>query len=310
MIKKNNLIILNNLDYINVHKLDVKVFKNNLFSFDLTSDSCSKNFFDEVQQNFFDRELYNMKDLLIGISDSQFKTFFKNLGVDTPEVLNKTKSLKRMKGLTPLSRLSLYLARSGQKLKSTKLILNSFFEIINTLKLENWSSGILTDWRSINMLLTLSVVRNSKLNKLSDLKNFEISDNFLIKRGDLLKTNEFTINNILAQNFKKFNYLFSFYIYKVDKQIYKNSRGKSGKYTFVWKYLAPYKRNFLIMHWLSKEVRISSGKTLQERLDIVLKNFVFNTHSTWIWKIKKFSLNYVYYNLRRTLGETYKTSMK
>ena len=83
------------------------------------------------------------------------------------------------------------------------------------------------------MLLTLNVVRNSKLNKLSDLKNFEISDNFFIKRGDLLKTNEFTINNILTQNFKKFNYLFSFYIYKVDKQIYKNSRGKSGKYTFV-----------------------------------------------------------------------------
>jgi hypothetical protein len=27
--------------------------------------------------------------------------------------------------------------------------------------------------------------------------------------------------------------LFYFYIYKVDKQIYKNSRGKSGKYTFL-----------------------------------------------------------------------------
>jgi hypothetical protein len=27
--------------------------------------------------------------------------------------------------------------------------------------------------------------------------------------------------------------LFHFYIYKVDKQIYKNSRGRSGKYTFL-----------------------------------------------------------------------------
>jgi len=27
--------------------------------------------------------------------------------------------------------------------------------------------------------------------------------------------------------------LFHFYVYKVDKQIYKNSRGKSGKYTFL-----------------------------------------------------------------------------
>ena len=31
--------------------------------------------------------------------------------------------------------------------------------------------------------------------------------------------------------------MFSFYIYKVDKKIFKNTRGKSGKFTFIWKYI-------------------------------------------------------------------------
>jgi len=38
--------------------------------------------------------------------------------------------------------------------------------------------------------------------------------------------------------------IFSLYIYKVDKFIYKNTRGKSGKFTFIWKYITPYKRLF------------------------------------------------------------------
>ena len=59
-----------------------------------------------------------------------------------------------------------------------------------------------------------------------------------------------------------------------------------------------------------KEVRISTGKTLLDRVHSTLRNFIFNVNVTWIWKIKKFSLNYVYYNLRKTLGETYKTSMR
>ena len=156
------------------------------------------------------------------------------------------------------------------------------------------------------ILLNTTYTNPTFFKGLLKIQNFFISDQYKLKKNNLLKLNELTINEILFQNFKKFNYLFSFYIYKVDKQIYKNSRGKSGKYTFVWKYVAPYKRNFLILHWLTKEIRIAPGKTLQDRVDHVIHNFICNTHNTWIWKIKKFSLNYVYYNLRKTLGETYK----
>lgn len=37
----------------------------------------------------------------------------------------------------------------------------------------------------------------------------------------------------LIKNITQLFPLFNFYIYKVDKRIYKNTRGRSGKYTFI-----------------------------------------------------------------------------
>ena len=55
------------------------------------------------------------------------------------------------------------------------------------------------------------------------------------------------MRNVVLTNINKIDPIFSFYVYKVDKAIYKNSRGRSGKYTFIWKYLPPYKRRQLVL---------------------------------------------------------------
>lgn len=308
MINKTKLIFLPSIDYPNNLNSFSQLDENLFFDYKFYQDNYLPNLFNEVQNDNFTREEFDINYLLRNAAISQFKFFFKSLNTDTPEILNKTKSLKRLKGLTPLTRLSLHLARSGKKLKATKLILLSFSRLILKLKQQAYVTNY--DWRSLMVLLNTTYTNPKFFKGFLKIQNFFISDQYKLKRNTLQKLNELTINEILFQNFKKFNYLFSFYIYKVDKQIYKNSRGKSGKYTFVWKYVAPYKRNFLILHWLTKEIRIAPGKTLQDRVDYVIHNFISNTHNTWIWKIKKFSLNYVYYNLRKTLGETYKTSMR
>jgi hypothetical protein len=44
---------------------------------------------------------------------------------------------------------------------------------------------------------------------------------------------DFNVNRNLLLNLKKLEPIFLFYVYKVDKNIYKNTRGKSGKYTFI-----------------------------------------------------------------------------
>ena len=47
------------------------------------------------------------------------------------------------------------------------------------------------------------------------------------------KHNQISITRNILLNVKKLEPLFLFYVYKVDKNIYKNTRGKSGKYTFI-----------------------------------------------------------------------------
>jgi len=59
-------------------------------------------------------------------------------------------------------------------------------------------------------------------------------------------TINFNTYSIIFQNLVRFEPMFSFYIYKVDKKIFKNTRGKSGKYTFLWKFIPPYKRQFFV----------------------------------------------------------------
>jgi hypothetical protein len=121
---------------------------------------------------------------------------------------------------------------------------------------------------------------------------------------------DWNLDTLFFKNMYQMLPMFSFYIYKVDKKIYKNTRGKSGKFTFLWKYVAPYKRIMLVMHWLLKELRVKQGRSLNDRL-VVLLNTLFNTpEKTWVWRIRKFSHAYVYRNSRRTLAETYRTVTK
>jgi hypothetical protein len=48
-------------------------------------------------------------------------------------------------------------------------------------------------------------------------------------------------------------------------------------------------------------------KSINGRLDFLINQILFNVNSLWIYRIKKFSYNYVYYNCRNTLARTYRT---
>ena len=86
---------------------------------------------------------------------------------------------------------------------------------------------------------------------------------------------EWCVSESILRNVRAVEPLFSFYIYKVDKKIFKNTRGKSGKFTFIWKYVSKYKRANLVIFWLMKELRMNPGRTLYERLYATLNTIVF-----------------------------------
>lgn len=239
---------------------------------------------------------------------SEFKYFFSTFSVDVPQCFNSSKSLRRSINKTPLVKFNNYFMRDGKRIKSSNLFLSVLWNIsFNEKKTINYLPNF--SWRSI--YLSISHVFTNKKHKTYP-SNYLVKDFFNtdISLFGKHKHDQFNITKNLLSNLKKLEPIFLFYVYKVDKNIYKNTRGKSGKYTFIWKYISFFKRKFLVMHWIMKELKMQTGRTLTDRLNSVLSTLYSSPEKTWIWKIKKFSHNYVYYNCRQTLSETYRTSTK
>ena len=191
--------------------------------------------------------------------------------------------------------------------RTLNLLNTSLFNLHTDFKdLKDLVSSTPSSWKDFYLLFTNLRLRES-------YKQFSFDKNevttFGNTQGPLYKDilTCWYNHRILFQNIHDLLPVFCFYIYKVDKQIFKNTRGRSGKYTFIWKYVTQYKRPQLAMSWIMKELRITPGRTLPDRLMSLLRNFIFSHRKTWVWRVKKFSHNYVYRNCRFTLAESYRT---
>lgn len=201
--------------------------------------------------------------------------------------------------------------RHGQRSKVLKIfnlaLYNQYMKIT-----ENDDRVIKTNYSWKNIFLILNFT--NKINNSSLL--FKLPKEETVGYNHILSTVHKSIESVwdfnkwLFKNMYDLVPMFSFYIYKVDKKIFKNTRGKSGKFTFIWKYVTSYKRLFLVMHWLIKELKLKPGRTLAERLNNLIISLTQTPKSTWVYKVKKFSHNYVYRNSRRTLADNYKTVTK
>lgn len=301
-----------------VHYED-KMFETRPIQFlDLDSDYVSPAFKD-ILMNYeslvFDEwwgEIYNTNKAgedFSNLTVCEFKSFFKEINIDTPRCFSNSHSLKRNVNKYYIYKLNNYFMRSGKSMKTYLL----FLKAMHSISLPNQSLS-LTSYGGFSWINVYSLLAN--INVSNTYSRF--SDNIKVTNYLARDINELGIeyNNqndyrlTLMENFKLLEPMFLFYIYKVDKNIYKNSRGRSGKFTFLWKYVAPYKRRHIVMAWLIKESKMQPGRDLYSRLNAVLVNAINNPSATFMSKIRKFSYNYVYYNCRRTLAETYRTSTK
>ena len=117
------------LDYKNL-----KYFEMDKFRYTFFIEDCYKDFFIEEQNNYYDDHIDEIDIKLAGVHYSEFKSFFKDLNIDTPYILNKTPSLHRLKGKTRLLRLTTYLMRHGKKATAIKLLLNAFYHPYSDLR--------------------------------------------------------------------------------------------------------------------------------------------------------------------------------
>jgi hypothetical protein len=54
-----------------------------------------------------------------------------------------------------------------------------------------------------------------------------------------------------------------------------------------------------------KELRVTSERTILDRLSQVIGTALTSPELTWMWRVRKFSRNHVYYSRRQTLAANY-----
>lgn len=195
--------------------------------------------------------------------------------------LQKSKSLKRINFELPILKFCNFLMKKGKKEKIFKFFFKSF-----RLFDENFLKEM----------------------KEKDNFFFFINNQNLFNISTKNLSNKFFIKNIINKTIIKINPIFSYFIYNVDKNIKKFSRGKSGKYVFIWKYIAPYKRNYVSMKWLIKEIKFNNDKLFYNRIKKLFLMFSSNPELTFAWKSKNFSHNYVFKNFKKNLLTNFLTT--
>jgi hypothetical protein len=201
--------------------------------------------------------------------------------------------------------------RHGLKLKTQINFLTGlqtfFWKIINPLEFQSNFS-----WKIIFLTLEnlTHSVNSSYKNLITPYKNQIISYNHYMHNQSKNITSTSSLFTYIYKKLLTLTSIFSFYIYKVDKKIFKNTRGKSGKFTFLWKFITPYKRLSWVMYWLAREIKLKSGSKWSMRFESLFTDLINSPHKTWVFRVKRFSYNYVYRNCRLTLAETYRTSTK
>lgn len=211
-----------------------------------------------------------------------FKLFFSNSKVDIPKVLLNLQALSRESNQVTTHKFNNYLMCGGSFLKS-----------LTTLNL-SWNDSLNNYFSSVNSSYGWYTCYSHLVANNLDWRT---------------KSNTLNLQQFLNTFIRKSQSIFSLYVYKISKNIYKNTRGKSGKFMFVWKYVPVYKRLFIVTTWLIKELRVMPQRKLRLRLLQLILNMSQSSSQTWAYRVKTFSYNYVYRSCRKTLASTY-TSVK
>ena len=214
-------------------------------------------------------------------------SFFGHNYLDVPCCFASSRSLYRNNKSNLVKKLSNYLTSNGSRHGTLKLI--------NTLMTSYRASDVFAWQLKANLASLINYTTFDKHRAISQPRKASITPG---------------LEDLFNRALSSLSPIFMLYIYKVDKAIYKNSRGKSGKFTFIWKYVAPFRRNHMLFYWINKELKTSKLNNYNDRLKQVILAYIFTPNSTFIHKARRFSYNYVYYNHKTTLATTFISSTK
>lgn len=241
------------------------------------------------------------------LRQSTITSFFIMNMVDMPICFKKSKSLYTKTFELPLLKFINLIMRGGLKEKTLRGITFTFYNFFQKFFLK--SSLNYNKWYNIYNLLSLTYYGTEK----SFINNFlnkpiDLNSKHLLTESGYSFNNSLFFKKSLFNKLNDYTPLFSFYVRKVDKSIRKNSRGKSGKYTIIWKYVPLYKRLYVTMRWFLKDLKFQKFKTFDERLLKTIETFLFTPDLSFVYKLRKFTHFFVFQNHKKTLLKTLKST--
>lgn len=267
-----------------------------------------------VDENFYDESLF-LEDFFY-LKKSSFINFFVNNMIDVPICFKKSHSLRNKNFELPILKFSNFLMKKGKREKIIRLMFRALRLLQSKKKLNPiiFRNEDLQSWLDLYFFTTNAfwVYNENELLywSLWYENNNDLSySNGIAQDGKLINSN-FFIKNYLLLRLSNVLPVFSYFIYSVDKNIRKFSRGKSGKYVFIWKYVAPYKRLNLAMRWIVKDIKFAPNKKFSERFIKILTELITTPENSFAWKSKVFAHNYVFKNFRKSLMSSLKTTSK
>ena len=102
--------------------------------------------------------------------------------------------------------------------------------------------------------------------------------------------------------------VFSFFVNSVNKLKRRHSRGKSGKYEIIWKYVPRYKRLLVVLRWLSKDIQFQKSRTFRHRVERSLETLLFDKSNHLVYQLRQFVHKFVFHRYRKTLLQTLHTA--
>lgn len=241
-------------------------------------------------------------------------SFFSSQMIDIPVCLKRIKFAHSSSASIPKSRLITMLLRHGKRHTISKI----YSKVATKLSHLHFSNQALsprtTGWDVIYMVLSqrkysatftgLATPQSPRLVPKSELFN---------KRGELLNSSVRLISNynwfgeLLTHELLSYSPGFSFFVQSVNKLKRRHSRGKSGKYEIIWKYVPRYKRLLVVLRWLAKDVQFQKSRTLHARIEKSIENLLFNKTNHLVYQLRHFVHRFVFNRYRKTLLRTLHT---
>lgn len=103
------------------------------------------------------------------------------------------------------------------------------------------------------------------------------------------------------------NPIFSYFIYKTSKTVWKFSRRKADRFFLMWKYVPPHKRGFLILRWLRHDLNLLPQKNIQARIQTLLEDVLSGESEKSLIQRRTFIHNYVFREYRFSLMRQFRT---